>query len=94
LTAVTCPLTIVERRALLESTIQKIDNAPWIALVSQYPDGTQLFSHCEQLGFEGVVSKKRAAPYRAGARSGWLKTKCAAWRAANRDRHLMFQKTR
>ena len=29
-----------------------------------------------RLGFEGIVSKQRGAPYRPGKRDTWLKTKC------------------
>jgi ATP-dependent DNA ligase len=39
----------------------------------------------EQRGLEGVVSKRRDAPYRSGECRDWRKIKTAAWRVANRD---------
>ena len=65
---------------------------PWLVHVGTFPDGARLLSYCEQMGIEGVVSKRRAAPYRSGLRSGWLKVKCEAWRAANRERWKLFEK--
>jgi hypothetical protein len=34
---------------------------------------------------EGIVSKRKAAPYRSGECRDWHKTKTAAWRTANPD---------
>ena len=39
---------------------------------------------------EGVVSKRRDAPYRSGACRGWRKVKTVAWREANRERWRLF----
>jgi bifunctional non-homologous end joining protein LigD len=39
---------------------------------------------------EGVVSKRRDAPYRFGKQSEWIKVKCAKWREANRERWRLF----
>ena len=36
------------------------------------------------LDLEGIVSKKRTAPYVAGSKSGWFKVKTTEWREANR----------
>jgi ATP-dependent DNA ligase len=36
-------------------------------------------------GLEGIVSKRKDAPYRSGVRSGWVKVKTSTWRAANRE---------
>ena len=44
------------------------------------------------MGLEGIVSKKRTAPYVSGNRSGWIKVKTAAWREANRKRYKLFEK--
>jgi len=41
---------------------------------------------------EGIVGKKRMAPYPAGSRSGWIKVKTATWRAANRERYKLFER--
>jgi ATP-dependent DNA ligase len=44
------------------------------------------------LGLEGIVSKKRSAPYVAGPNCGWVKVKTQPWRQANRERYKMFEK--
>jgi ATP-dependent DNA ligase len=41
---------------------------------------------------EGVVSKRRNAPYRSGTTCGWIKVKTQAWREANRDRWRLFER--
>jgi ATP-dependent DNA ligase len=43
------------------------------------------------MGLEGVVSKRRDAPYRSGKRSDWIRVKCPAWRAANQQRWRLFE---
>jgi len=40
--------------------------------------------------FEGVVSKRRDAPYRCGECGDWRKVKTIAWREANRERWRLF----
>jgi ATP-dependent DNA ligase len=40
---------------------------------------------------EGIVSKRRSSVYQSGRTRDWLKTKTAAWRAANHDRGEMFR---
>ena len=44
------------------------------------------------MNLEGIVSKKRTAPYLAGVRCGWIKVKTRAWREANRERYKLFEK--
>src|SRR5205085_9850035 len=36
-----------------------------------------VFREACKLGFEGLVSKRRDQPYRAGRSTGWLKAKCS-----------------
>jgi bifunctional non-homologous end joining protein LigD len=38
--------------------------------------GTEFFSRACRLGLEGIVSKRRDAPYRPGRGADWLKIKC------------------
>ena len=38
-------------------------------------DGATVFRHACKLGFEGIVSKRLAAPYRSGPSRDWLKVK-------------------
>ena len=49
-------------------------------------DGVVVLESACALGLEGIVSKQAAASYRSGKRSEWVKTKCAAWMATNRQR--------
>ena len=39
-------------------------------------DGEEAFRHACQLGFEGLVCKRRDSPYRSGRRDFWIKLKC------------------
>ena len=39
-------------------------------------NGEAFFEHACRAGLEGIVSKRRDQPYRAGRHGGWLKTKC------------------
>jgi len=38
-------------------------------------DAATVFRHACKLGFEGIVSKRLAAPYRSGPSRDWLKVK-------------------
>jgi bifunctional non-homologous end joining protein LigD len=38
-------------------------------------DGATIFEHACKLGFEGIVSKHRAHPYRSGPNKSWVKVK-------------------
>jgi bifunctional non-homologous end joining protein LigD len=38
-------------------------------------DGTVVFRHACKLGFEGIVSKRLAAPYQSGPSRDWIKVK-------------------
>lgn len=60
-----------DRRALLE----RLDLAgPHWQVPPVYDDGAQLLSATQDQGLEGVVSKRRDAPYRPGRRSAeWIK---------------------
>ncbi|MFL6799996.1 MAG: DNA ligase D [Xanthobacteraceae bacterium] len=39
-------------------------------------DGPTVFEHACRMGLEGIVSKRRDSPYRAGRSESWLKLKC------------------
>jgi hypothetical protein len=56
-----------------------------------FANGAKLLEECNARGLEGVVAKRRDAPYRAGKSADYIKVKCAAWKAANRERgELLF----
>jgi bifunctional non-homologous end joining protein LigD len=67
-------LPLVERKARLRALIGK-------AGVIRYCDhvegrGSDVFAAACQQGLEGIISKRRDAPYRAGRGPTWVKTKC------------------
>jgi ATP-dependent DNA ligase len=41
----------------------------------EHEDGEVVFRHACQLGFEGIVSKRKGSPYRSGRSPDWLKMK-------------------
>ena len=44
-----------------------------------------------RMDLEGVISKRRSAPYRSGTQKDWVKVKSKAWREANQDRSELLQ---
>jgi len=48
----------------------------------------------ERHRLEGVVSKRRDAPYGTGECRHWRKVKTQVWREANRERWRLFEKAR
>ena len=81
----TRPLPLVERRKRLKRLVQRSRSSA-IALSEAFRDPTQLLGKLEELGIDGIVSKREDAPYRAGRRSGWIKIKTSVWREVNRER--------
>ena len=63
-----------------------------LQLVASFPDGAKLFATAERIKLEGIVSKRRTAPYRSGECRDWRKVKTVAWREANRERWRRFEK--
>ena len=60
-------------------------------LVEAFDDGPKLLATAERMRLEGIVSKRRTAPYRSGECRDWRKVKTIAWREANRERWRMFE---
>ena len=77
-------LPLVDRKVRLARLMAKAGDG--LALVQSFEDGRALLNACQQHRLEGVVSKLRSSPYRAGNRCGWVKVKCSAWLEANRER--------
>jgi bifunctional non-homologous end joining protein LigD len=67
---------------------------PVLLASEAFNDGDALLRVAEKHGLEGVVSKRRDAPYRSGECRDWRKVKTAAWREANRERWRLFDKVR
>jgi bifunctional non-homologous end joining protein LigD len=63
-----------------------------LQLIASFLDGAQLLVTAERMRLEGIVSKRRTAPYRSGACRDWRKVKTVAWREANRERWRLFER--
>ena len=85
------PLT--NRKALLKGQLG-LHKHPAVRLVEAFEDGERLLAKAESMGLEGVVSKRRDAPYRSGNQSGWTKIKTKSWRAVNAERGRLFSRSR
>jgi bifunctional non-homologous end joining protein LigD len=59
---------------------------PAVLASENFVDGEALHQVAEKRGLEGVVSKRRDAPYRSGECRDWREIKMTAWREANRER--------
>jgi bifunctional non-homologous end joining protein LigD len=64
-----------ERRGRLQHLLRKVTD-PGVQFNEHIVgDGATIFEHACKLGFEGIVSKHRAHPYRSGPSKSWLKIK-------------------
>ncbi len=69
------PWKLEERRDALESIVDLA--SPTVMLSEEIEgDGPTIWAHACRHGLEGIVSKRRDAPYRSGRRDEWRKTKC------------------
>ena len=69
------PLPLEERKRRLEEIIGRRTSA--IRYTPHFDsNGATVLAHACRLGAEGIVSKCRTAPYRAGRSDDWQKTKC------------------
>jgi bifunctional non-homologous end joining protein LigD len=84
-------LPLSERRRDLERLSRKA-RVPYLKLVETFPDGAVLFDHCNQFGFEGIVSKRRSSRYSSGPSRNWVKVKCPGWKRINAERWRIFNK--
>ncbi|MGX9145960.1 ATP-dependent DNA ligase [Mesorhizobium sp. 128a] len=68
-------LPAVERRAILWDLVKPADG---IIQYSQHVEGggAEFYEAADKMGLEGVVSKRRNAPYRSGKSDSWVKIKC------------------
>ena len=65
---------LIERKALLEGLIPAEGGVAYSAHFGN--DGDLVLRHACRLSLEGVVSKRRDAPYRSGRGKTWVKSKC------------------
>jgi bifunctional non-homologous end joining protein LigD len=80
-----CSQALVKRQARLQALLERF-GCPAVSQSETFTDGVALLRAAEEHHLEGVVSKRRDAPYRSGDCRDWRKVKTAAWRAANKER--------
>ena len=86
------PLPLAARKIYLWKLLSR-NKSPDLAVVPSFEDGEELMVACMKFCLEGVVSKRKSAPYASGSRPEWVKVKSPIWRQANRHRGEMFRKT-
>ena len=84
----TRPLPLIARRARLEKLLERFANG-FVRFSEPFSDAERLLGECDKQGLEGIVSKRKDAPYRSG-KCDWVKVKTKAWREANRERGELF----
>jgi bifunctional non-homologous end joining protein LigD len=78
---------LADRKRVLQALLDNSGGVQLIKYVDHIPgDGELVLAHACKLGLEGIVSKRAAAAHRSGRSTDWIKTKCPAWKGANRDR--------
>jgi bifunctional non-homologous end joining protein LigD len=84
------PRPLIERKNRLEQLFAGL-SSPHLGYSESFSDPIALLKAADRLGLEGIVSKRRNAPYRSGPSRDWIKTKTAAWRQTNRERWRLFE---
>jgi ATP-dependent DNA ligase len=84
---------LIDRKRVLEALLDNTSGVHLIRYVDHIGgDGELALEHACKLGLEGAVSKLADAAYRWGRSTCWIKTECAAWKDANRDRFERLEK--
>jgi bifunctional non-homologous end joining protein LigD len=66
---------LIERKRLLRELLEGAQaKISYIDFIEE--DGEAVFAHACRLGVEGIISKRKDAPYRSGRVESWLKRKC------------------
>jgi bifunctional non-homologous end joining protein LigD len=69
---------LIERKQALHELLRDLPADGPIRFSEHFEEpGSVLLSHACRLGLEGIISKRRNAPYRLGRGGDWLKTKCS-----------------
>jgi bifunctional non-homologous end joining protein LigD len=84
------PYSLEKRQARLDTLLARFD-CPAVLMSKSFNDGAGLLRIAEKHKLEGIVSKKREAPYQSGSCRDWLKVKTAEWKVANRERWKLFE---
>jgi bifunctional non-homologous end joining protein LigD len=71
--------TLLDRKEVLEQILRQVP-ADFPIRFSEHleQDGRAMFEHAGRLGLEGIVSKRKDLPYRAGRGDHWIKSKAVA----------------
>ena len=85
------PLPVEKRKERLSALLSKFDGDQ-LKMSESFDDGSKLLEAAAHMNLEGIVSKKRSAPYIAGVGCGWIKVKTQEWREANSNRYKLFEK--
>ena len=65
---------LLERKQRLKALIEKAPRFLFADHLEAEPE--EIYAHGCRMGLEGIVSKKRDAPYRSGRQDSWIKAKC------------------
>jgi bifunctional non-homologous end joining protein LigD len=84
------PYGLEKRQDRLDALLTRFD-CPAVLMSKSFDDGAGLLRIAEKHKLEGVVSKRREAPYQSGPCRDWRKMKTAEWKAANRERWRLFE---
>jgi len=82
----------IARRQKLEELLRRLDH-PYLRYSEAFKNGEQLLAECRKRGLEGIVCKRKCAPYKSGT-CDWSKVKCAQWQEDNKDRGELFTRPR
>jgi bifunctional non-homologous end joining protein LigD len=70
---------LLDRKSLLQAILETaLPDSPLKFSEHLEVDGKTMFAHAGKLGLEGIISKRKDLPYRAGRDDHWLKSKCVA----------------
>lgn len=70
-------LPLVQRKSALETLSPALEDGPLRYSTHFDENGELLLKHVCRLSAEGLISKRRDAPYRSGRGGDWVKSKCA-----------------
>src|SRR5258705_4185698 len=75
-------LPLIARKQKLETMLRRHDH-PYVRYSEPFKNAAQLLIECRQRRLEGIVSKKKQAPYKSG-KCDRIKVKCTQWKEENK----------
>ncbi len=79
--------SLIDRKRVLEALLDNTSGVQLIKYVDHIPgDGEIVLDHACKLCLQGIVSKRADERYRSGRSKDWIKTKCARWKEASKNR--------